>query len=319
MVVGLVVLLAAGGFYRPPVAVFAPGPAVDVARDISITGVPADRPTGRYLLVAVTVQQPNALGALYAALDPNRELISLASLIPEGVSSREFLRRQKSLFSESQRMAAAAAASAAGLEVSVSGRGAQVVGLSSSSPAKGVLRAGDVVTAVDGAPIGLATELRSVISARPAGTSFELMVEREGSPSSLRVVSTRLAPQDGGGAGIGVLVATRDLSVQLPFEIQFRQRDIGGPSAGLAYALAIEDMLDPRDLARGRTIAASGTIRLDGEVGPVGGLREKKESATRAGAVLLLVPSEEIGEVGGGGLRVRGVDTLQDALSVLDS
>jgi PDZ domain-containing protein len=318
-VIALVALIGVAGFYRPPVATFAPGPAVDVAQDISIAGVPADRPTGRYLLVAVSVQQPNALGALRAALDPNQELIPLSALIPEGVSRREFLREQKSLFSESQRMAAAAAATAAGLDVSVSGRGAQIVGLSSSSSVKGVLRAGDVVTAVDGAPIGLAPELRSVISARPPGTRFELSVEREGAARSVQVTSGRLAPRDGGGAGIGVLVATRDLSVKLPFEIEFRERDIGGPSAGLAYALAIEDMLNPRDLARGRTIAASGTIRLDGDVGPVGGLREKRESARRAGASLLLVPLEEAGEVGGGRLPVRGVDTLRDALSVLES
>lgn len=131
--------------------------------------------------------------------------------------------------------------------------------------------------------------------------------------------SALLNPHATGRPGIGVVIETRDFNVDLPFEISFRERDVGGPSAGLAYALAIADMLDPVDIGEGKTIGASGTVQVDGEVGPVGGLDQKAEAAEAAGADILLVPAEEIGAVGSTELRLRGVENLEEAISALEN
>lgn len=130
----------------------------------------------------------------------------------------------------------------------------------------------------------------------------------------------RFAGQIGGGRDRLSVVTTRDLRAILPFDVSFRDRpDIGGPSAGLAYALAIADMLDPPDDARGRAVAATGTIDAEGNVGDVGGVTEKAVAAEAAGADVFLVPRGEMSHAddAGGGLTVYGIDHLSQALQAL--
>lgn len=105
----------------------------------------------------------------------------------------------------------------------------------------------------------------------------------------------------------------------LPFAVHFRSRDVVGPSAGLIYALQIEDMLTATDRARGRTIAATGQIDPTGAVSSVGFVTEKAETARRAGAQLLIVPQDEAGSASGSGVPVDGVDSLHEALSDLSA
>jgi len=117
-------------------------------------------------------------------------------------------------------------------------------------------------------------------------------------------------------AGLPVQVDGRG-AVVLPFVIRFRERPVVGPSAGLAYALAIEDMLDPADVAHGRTLAATGEIRPDGQVGPVGFVSQKAIAARGSGATLLLVPDGEFTDDAGRRLAVRSVTSLREALAAL--
>lgn len=318
VVVALLMALAAASFYQPPLAVVSPAPAIDITDDITITGIDAEEPNGRYLLLAVALGQTNTLGTLLAVIDPTKDVIPLSAVVPEGISAPEFDRQQSNLFAESQLLAAAAAAQAAGLDVALKGTGAKVVELVPGSPASEVLRRDDVIVAVNGAPLTLASDLRELISTRSPGTRFTLSVERGGRRIDVEVTSVRLDAQMGAAPGIGVLVETRDFDVDLPFEIDFKELEVGGPSAGLAYALAIADMLDPEDFAEGRNVAASGTIQADGRVGPVGGLNQKAEAAEDADADILLVPQDEVGSIRGPDVKLHGVDTLQEAITVLE-
>jgi Lon-like protease len=318
LVVAATFLIAVAVVYHPPLVVVSPGPAIDVAKDVTVTGIPATKTNGRYLLLSVHINDPSALGAAYAMLNPDLEVITRSELVGgRGISEEEFLRGQRALFEESRQAAAAAAAQAAGMEVKLAGTGAQVVDVVENAPARGRLRVGDVITAIDGRPVQLSADVRSVTTARPVGTTFDLQVERGSRTLTVRVASARLRSLDEPITGIGILATSRDLDVQLPFEVDFRDRNIGGPSAGLAYALAIADIIDPKDVANGRSVAASGTIQLNGEVGVVGGLDQKAQAAREAGADLVLVPKEELDEVAG--REVHGVNTLSDALGLLNA
>ena len=144
-----------------------------------------------------------------------------------------------------------------------------------------------------------------------------MTVERNDKTDSVEIKSARLS-ELGAPPGIGVLVETRDFDVDLPFEIEFKEREIGGPSAGLAYSLAIADMLDPSDFAQDRTVAASGTIQADGRVGPVGGLNQKTEAAEEAGADLLIVPQAEVSSIKRPDIKLHGVENLDEAIDVLN-
>jgi PDZ domain-containing secreted protein len=131
-------------------------------------------------------------------------------------------------------------------------------------------------------------------------------------------VSTASLPNVSGGNGIGVAVETKDPNVVLPFGITFRPRpNIGGPSAGLAYSLAIADMLDPTDDAQSRAVAATGTVAADGSVGAVGGVHEKAIAVHDAGGQLFIVPSDEVSSVRDGQLTVHGVADVVGALRFL--
>lgn len=317
VVVTLAIVTAAAAFYHPPIAVLEPGPAIDISQDMTIDGVETTPLNGKYLLTSVRLDQPSALMVVVAVFDPEREVIPVAALIPRGISRQEFFARQRAIFDESRMLAAAAAARSVGLAVKVTGSGARVVGVIGESPAEGVIRRGDVIVAVDGEPVGVTSDVRDLVRSRPPGTRFTVAVERDGGRRDLEVTSARLSMAGEGAVGIGVYIETRDFDLGLPFEIEFKERDIGGPSAGLAYALAVADALDPQDLARGRTIATTGTMDIGGRVGAVGGVGEKAVGARRAGAALFLVPAEEVGSGAERDLDVRGVSTLDEAIALL--
>ena len=318
VVVGLSILGAGAALYHPPYVVIAPGQATDVTRDLEIEGIPVTPVSGRYLLTSVSISQPSALRVVLATLRPDREVLPVSALIPRGVEPREYADRQRAVFRQSQMLAAAAAARSQGLPVSVTGTGLRVVDVVRGSPAADVLLRGDVIVAVDGQPVTEAPRLAEVVSSRPAGSEFRIAVERDGARTELQVRSRRM-PLLSGGVGLGIAVETRGLEVDLPFQISFPERDVGGPSAGLAYAVAIADMLSAQDFARGRVVATTGTIDPDGDVGPVGGVEQKAVAAEDAGAQLFLVPQGEVDEASDAGLWVKGVKTLGQALETLSA
>ena len=184
--------------------------------------------------------------------------------------------------------------------------------------------AADLVTAADtsaehaqaGADLIEAVHMpRSVV----AGQRVTLTTRRDGETRTIPIETARL-PRVSGGTGIGVVARTKDVRVVLPFRVSFRSRpDVGGPSAGLAYALALTDMLDRTDDARSRTVAATGTIDAAGSVGAVGAVHEKAIAARDDGADVFVVPAEELSSVDGNGLQVRGVEDLGQAVKLLQA
>jgi PDZ domain-containing protein len=121
---------------------------------------------------------------------------------------------------------------------------------------------------------------------------------------------------------VGVDVQTRDLKYEFPVDVGIDTGEVGGPSAGLAFTLAVLDVLTPGELTGGHRVAVTGTMGLDGRVGPVGGAAQKAITVRDAGYEVFLVPSDELAEVKaavGDDLRVVAVDTLAEALHALDS
>lgn len=320
LVVGLVILVAAALLYRPPYLVISPGTAFDISGDVTISGTKVTRLHGHYLAATVRLSQDSALGTLIAALRPDREVVPASQVLPSGVSPSRYFEQQRAIYQESQRLAAGAAAMAVGMPVRIQGSGAEVVDVVRGSPAAATLHPGDVIVAVDGQRIATVQQLQDRVRSRPTGSRFALTVERGGGRVEVTLRSAHLSNL-AAGAGIGVAAQTRNLKVSLPFRISFRDRpEVGGPSAGLVYALTIADLLAPADYADGRTIAATGTIGVDGDVGPVGGVTEKAIGVRGAGASEFLVPAQEIGDARRAdvsGLQVQGVDRLQGALRLL--
>jgi PDZ domain-containing protein len=178
---------------------------------------------------------------------------------------------------------------------------------------------GDTIVAIDGEVIELTEEVAEVIGARSPGDTVTMSVEHV-DDTEADVEVTLGAREDDPDAGfLGVASATRELTFDVPIEVVIESGDVGGPSAGLAFTLAILDVLTPGDLTGGDEVAVTGTINPDGTVGPVGGVVQKVAAAADAGAEVFLVPADELDQAGqvSVDIRVEPVDDLDDALEVL--
>jgi PDZ domain-containing protein len=184
-------------------------------------------------------------------------------------------------------------------------------------PAAQSLEPGDVIVAVDGAPVRTPTQLRAEIGRRAPGDEVRLTLRRDGKALEARV-RTIPSPQDRSRAIVGILV-DQDATIELPFDVDIDLGRVGGPSAGLPFALEIARQLG-KDVTGGCRIAATGELALDGSVLPIGGIKQKTIGARRADVDFFLVPAGENADgalENAGGLEVIPVESFQQALRKL--
>jgi PDZ domain-containing protein len=310
-------ILAALVLVPMPFVALTPGGALPVAERIQV-GADDQELNGELLLTTVRIGEPSALGLLDVWLDDAQEIVERQQFVPPDVDRRQFRRQQIRIFEESATVAAAVAQRAAGLDVTVTGDGALVVGILPGSPAEDELEPGDVIVEVSGQPVELANDVGLAIATREAGDVIELVVERDNEELAIDVELEDIGEL--GQAGIGVALQTLNQQIDVPIDVELVAGGIGGPSAGLMLALTIYDLIVDEDVTEGRVIAGTGTIDADGRVGPVGGVEQKVVAAERAGASIFLVPPEEAEEAladAAPGLQVIVVETFDEALEAL--
>ena len=187
------------------------------------------------------------------------------------------------------------------------------------------LKVGDVITAVDGKEINQIEDIRTSYKAKKIGDSLKITVERKsksGNTSSITTEVTLVENQDVSSEtgekkpAIGILVGT---SARFPIDVKFNLPGVGGPSAGMIFAVGIIEKLTPEDLVRGRKIAGTGSITASGKVEGIGGIEEKMIGASRIGATIFLAPRENCPDIKHvpKGLKVIPVSTLSEAIDAL--
>lgn len=194
---------------------------------------------------------------------------------------------------------------------------ATVLQVVAGGASEGLLQTGDTVVAIDGKKIDTREDVSAAISGQPAGTTFAITVERDGKERVVEVTS-RQDPDDPAKAVIGVLL---DDQYRSDFKATVNLDNIGGPSAGLMLSIGMVDRLTPGDLLGGRTVAGTGTIDGQGQVGAIGGIDKKMIAAQQAGAELFLAPADNCPDVVGSqpdGLPVVPVATLTEAITALE-
>jgi PDZ domain-containing protein len=170
-----------------------------------------------------------------------------------------------------------------------------------------------VIKAVDGKPVTCQSSAATMIRSRPAGHRVVLTIARGG---KIHTVALRTASYKGEPV-IGVNVVE---SFKFPFQVKINIGNVGGPSAGMMFALAIIDKLTPSNLTGGKFIAGTGEIEVDGAVDPIGGIQQKMAAARAAGATVFLAPADNCSDTAGSvpaGLRVVKVSTLRGAIGAL--
>jgi PDZ domain-containing protein len=329
-IAALAVLLVLGVAILPsPYAVEQPGPVYDTlgssgsgtsrAPLISIPTEKTYATSGRLDLLTVSVLGsptggPSWLDLAEAWIDPTKAVIPLEAVFPKGETQEQAAQEGAEQMTSSQQSAVAAALGELGDDV----RGKVTIGtVQAGSAAAGVLRKGDVVTDYDGTVIGDSCSLQNAVVANGVRSST-VVVTRDGTSKTLRITPKRVP--DGAGGTRPLLGVGTSVAITPPFTVRIRIDDVGGPSAGMMFALGIIDKLTPGSLTGGRHVAGTGTICGDGQVGAIGGIVQKMAAARAAGATLFLAPADNCEDVVGhipSGLDVVPVKTLSNALETV--
>lgn len=296
---------------------FEPNGAKPLAAKVTVEGEKADDDGGGIYYIDVTVRQASWLERLHSVFRPEGStMIPERDLIPEGTSFEDRRASSRREMERSEQVAAAVALEEAGLGVAATPDGALIVTVARDAPAWDVLQDGDVVVEAGGRRVRTPADLREATGRIDPGDRLELRIRRDGKTQAV-IVKTVPSPDDSERAIIGVRV-TQDADIKLPTDVDIDLGGVGGPSAGLAFALDILEELG-EDVDRGRKVVATGEIELDGAVSPVGGIRQKTVGARRSGADIFLVPGENAAEARqyAGDMRVVPVDSFQQALREL--
>jgi len=319
MVLILVALLVPVPFVR-----MAPGPAFNVIGDrdgkpmIEVSGTTTYPVTGQLQMTTVLESGGPRGGltfvsALASWFNSNDAVVPRELIYPDEISGEEVKFKQAALFSSSESDALGAAANYLKIPTAKHVVVSQVGG---QAPATGKLQAGDMVVSVNGTSITEAKQITEVIQGAPMGATFTFTIERDGLQQDVQV-SSAVNPQDKKtpyiGIGIGVLY-------EPDFDVKFNVDGVGGPSAGLMLTLGLIDKLTPADLTAGKVIAGTGTIKPDGTVGPIGGIRQKLAGASQTQAELFLIPESNCKEAAGhlpAGLTVTPVKNLTSAIDAV--
>jgi PDZ domain-containing protein len=329
----LLALLVSVAFLVPvPYVTESPGLTADtLGNDISAEGQVTDTPvitiegdaetyptSGELRLTTVSVTNPDARVTLPQAFgawfDDEAALLPRDVVYPPGETAEEARAQTAIDMTGSQETSEVAAARAAGYEVDAITQVAEVM---SDGPSDGVLEARDLILAVAGADVASSEDVVDLVRAAEPGDTIELTIRRAGSDRRVDVV----AGETDGRTSIGISVSD---SFDLPFEVDFNlERNIGGPSAGTVFALAIYDKLTPGALTGGAVVAGTGAIDYDGTIGAIGGIQQKIVSARDDGASIFLAPTANCDEareaaVTDGDILVVSVATLDEAIEALE-
>src|SRR5258708_2263893 len=254
----------------------------------------------------------NIFGALRAWLSRDDAVLPEQEIFTPGKTPQQVARQDTEQMANSQQTAQAAAL----CQLDIGFKTVDTIQVTvKGTPAAGRLQPGDAIAAVDGKPVSCHTDAGTLIKARRPGAPVELTVLRHGPTSPGRLVT----PPGQGQPEIGVLVVE---SLVFPFSVTISMGDIGGPSAGLMFALGIIDKITPDNLAGGRFIAGTGEIEANGAVDPIGGIQQKMLGARAAGATIFLTPAANCPDTAGAvpaGMRLIKVSSLAGAVDDLEA
>ena len=319
-----VLIITLGLVLRLPYYVVSPGASRPTESLISVNGAQTYVNEGEVDFLTVSLRRATPFEALAAWVNPDLDLASREDILGKQSpdQNRDLNLR---MMSQSKDAAQYQALTRLGYPIESIGTGAVVAAVVESGPSANILVPGDVIVRANGQRISFNQQLINVISATAPGATITLGVEPYDSTldSALppREVQVVLGAREGDSTKgfLGVTTVTRDLSFTFPVEVTIDSGRVGGPSAGLAFTLGILDVMTPDSLTGGLKVSVTGTIALDGSVGPIGGIHQKVMASRRAGVDLMLVPGREIDEARkyAGDLRVEPVESLTQALEVL--
>jgi Lon-like protease len=317
---GLVLALVASVLWAIPSDeyVFLPDRARPVAPYVTVDARKDPKPPGGIYFVDVRIKKASLLERLFPWLHDGATYIPAEDYQPPGTSEEDLHRQSQAEMERSQPVAAAVALRALGYRVRTRPRGVLVTLVPRGGPASGKLRPQDVIVSVNGRPIRTPSQLRRAVVGAGTGSTLTVVVRRAGKLLTYRLRPVADPRDPSHRPIIGVLI-DQAAEIHLPIRVRIDLGSVGGPSAGLAFALDVMEELG-RDVDHGLRVAATGTLDLDGSVGPIGGVKQKTLGARAAGVDVFLVPAGDNAREAAryaDGLRIVPVKSFRQALRAL--
>lgn len=333
----LIVLLCAGVFLPVPYSEMSPGPTVNTLGEhngepvLQISGHKTYPTDGHLNMTTVRVTSAdyrmNLVEAIYGWLARNNKVVPHDTLYPDGKTEEQSTQENAEEFTQSQESAKVAALKELGLPV----RSWVIVStVVKGTPAEGKLHAGDVIKAVDGTEVKQPSDVAKLVTRHKPGQDvvFTIVPAKEQAAAEkqrrtatvTKDVTITTAQSDDAGAKRAIVGISAGTDHTFPFKIDIKLADVGGPSAGLMFALGIYDKLTPGSLTGGEFVAGTGTIDNNGKVGPIGGVEMKIVGARDKGARFFLTPADNCASAvkdTPSGITLVKVNTLRDALAAL--
>ena len=278
---------------------------------------------GNLFQLTVRRDEANVFVYLWSLINDSYDLYPREVILPDGVTPQELSEISIQNMRTSENVAIAVALKNIGYDIKSKGDGVAVVGLLEDSPVKDKLKKGDLINSINNTDIYSATEFIATLRTYSIGeiVSIGLLREIDGIKEQIFIKTTLVEHVEYEGEPmVGFLATTVNERFDFPFEIDIKTGNVGGPSAGLMMALNVYNNLIPEDITNSKIIAGTGTIEIDGSVGPVGGIKQKIIAAKRAGAELILVPVanfEEARPFETDKTAIVAVDSFDEALSVI--
>ena len=278
---------------------------------------------GNLYQLTIRRDEANVFVYLWSLVNPSYDLYPKELILPDGVTPQELSEISIQNMRTSENVAIAVALKNIGYEIETKGEGVAVVGLLDDSPVKDKLKKGDLLNSINNVQIFSATEFISTLRTYSIGETVSIGLIRvvDGVSEQLFIETTLIEHVEYKGEPmVGFLATTVNERFDFPFAIDIKTGNVGGPSAGLMMALNVYNNLIPEDITNSMVVAGTGTIEIDGSVGPVGGIKQKIIAAKRAGAELILVPVanfEEAKPFENDNTAIVAVKSFDDALSVI--
>ena len=312
LLVPLAAALAAVTIYLPYYSI-GPGPAKAVQPLIRFDDRPRYESEGSFVLTSVRFDQLTAYGIVVAWLDPGVSVVPRSDLFAPGETAEQERERSISQMDQSKLDAAFVVLEELTDYPEEHGDGVLIESVVEGCAADGELFPGDIVQAIDGTEVEDVGDARRIIRTTTSGAQLTFDVTVDGEPETVSLTREPCGGSERPLVGVSMIES-------FPFDVRIQSGSIGGPSAGLAWALALYDLLTPGDLTGGRTIASTGQLGIDGTVYPIGGAADKVVAAESADASVLMLPMSNIEEARSAGeseIELVPVETFGEALAYL--
>jgi PDZ domain-containing protein len=276
-----------------------------------------DPERGGVYFVDVIVKKASLLERLFGGLHEGADLYPAGAINPPGVNDAQRRRIDVEDMQRSQQIAAAVALRTAGKKVTLRATGALVDAIDPTLPAAGKLEPDDVIVAINGKRVTSPEDVFKTMSGVKAGQSVRMTIRRD-KQTLVEQMKTVSSGPPSNRAIVGVSIEPA-VDIKLPIPVRIDAGNVGGPSAGLAFALEVLEEMG-RDVVHGHKVAATGEIRPDGSIGAIGGIKQKTIGARKAGVDAFLVPAGDNARVArqhADGLRIIPVETFPQALRAL--